>query len=111
MAVWLKGSGISHDFGCKSSSNPDGGACTSVVTYIEYEDPFGKKIYVAPKANYNQDYFSPTYYMLKKLQTLKNAWKQAQGADKAKLEVEMRQQMEVVDYFRLLYKTYGSIGV
>ena len=66
---------------------------------------------MAPKVNYNKDYFSPTFYMLTKLNKLKQQWQQADEADKAKYAVDMKQELEIVDYFRLLYKVYGSIGL
>ena len=111
MAVWLKGSGVSHDFGCDAVTSPDGGACDSIIEFVEFEDPFGNKTYVAPKVNYNKDYFSPTFYMLTRLNKLKQQWEQAAPADKAKVAARMKEELEVVDYFRLLYKVYGSIGL
>lgn len=110
MAVWLKGSGLSYTFGCKDGGN-NGGKCESLIEHVEFEDPFGKKTYVAPKVNYNKDYFSPTYSMLTRLNAMKKKWALAQGADKAELAARMKEELEVVDYFRQLYKVYGSIGL
>jgi hypothetical protein len=98
-------------FGCKLSANPDGTECDIIVQYAEFEDPFGHKTYVAPKVNYNVNYFSPTFYMLTQLNKLKQQWEQADGADKAQIAAKMKEELEVVDYFRLLYKVYGSIGL
>lgn len=114
VAVWIKGSKDEHDFGiCAQFGQCDGaaGTGTQVVDVVEYTDPFGKKTYVAPRVNYNKDYFSPTYYVLTKLNALKAKWSVAQGADKAAIEDTMKQELEVIDYMRLLYRIYGAIGL
>ncbi|MCB9737670.1 MAG: hypothetical protein H6747_00240 [Deltaproteobacteria bacterium] len=116
MAIWIKGSAHEFDFGACTKfgvcagGGPDGGA-VSAVDYVEFEDPWGKKVYVAPRVNYNKDYFSPTYRMLKDLNDLKSKWQAAEGTEKEALAAQMKAELEVVDYFRLLYKVYGSIGL
>jgi hypothetical protein len=115
MAIWVKGSSHQFDFGqcskfgtCGKGIGADG---KPVVDWAEFEDPWGKKTYIAPRVNYNKDYFSPTYFMLTKLNELKSKWLAAEGAEKEALAAEMKAEIEVVDYFRLLYKVYGSIGL
>ncbi len=114
MAIWLKGDHHQYAFGsCSKFGTCDGanGAGTPVVDWAEFDDPWGKKTYVAPRVNYNKDYFSPTYYMLTRLNDLKSKWQVAQGEEKEALAAEMHKELEVVDYFRLLFKVYGSIGL
>lgn len=119
MAVWVKGSqhehalGVCQKFGqCDGNSGPDGGASgQQVVDVVEFKDPFGLKTYVAPRVNYNKEYFSPTYYVLTKLNGLKAKWAVAEGAEKDELADAMKQELEVVDYMRLLYRVYGAIGL
>lgn len=108
MAVWLKGSKNEYDFG----SAPGGADAfpAPVVDVAEFEDPWGQKTYVAPRPNYSTDYFSPTYYMVEKLNTMKAQWQAASGAEKIELEAAMKKELEVLDYFRNLYSIYGSIG-
>ena len=115
MAIWLKGDKLAHDFGkCAKfgeCTGSDGASGIEIVDSVEFEDPWGKKTYVAPRVNYNKDYFSPTYFMLSRLNDLKSKWLVAQGAEKEKLASQMQSELEIVDYFRLLYKVYGSIGL
>ncbi|MCO4759885.1 MAG: zinc-dependent metalloprotease [Myxococcales bacterium] len=118
VAVWVKGSKDEHEFGvcqnfgqCNGGGQNGGSAGQQVIDVVEFKDPFGLKTYVAPRVNYNQDYFSPTYYILTKLNKLKGKWVTAQGEDKAQLEEQMKQELEVVDYMRLLYRVYGAIGL
>ncbi len=113
MAIWIKGSAHQFDFGaCTKFGVCEGGeGAVAAVDHVEFDDPWGKKTYVAPRVNYNKDYFSPTYHMLKKLNDLKSKWQAAEGAEREALAAEMKAEIEVVDYFRLLYKVYGSIGL
>ncbi len=116
MAVWLKGSGGSHKFGtsglvnCGSATPPNGGGTPPAVCVDEYFDPIGKKTYVAPRPNYSQTFFSPTHYIVKKLNELKQQWQLAKGTEKLKIYDRMKQELEILDYFRRLYALYGSIG-
>lgn len=114
MAIWIKGSSHEFEFGTctKFGVCGDGSAgAQPVVDWAEFEDPWGKKTYIAPRVNYNKDYFSPTYHMLTKLGELKGKWQAAEGAEKEAIAAQMKSELEVVDYFRLLYKVYGSIGL
>lgn len=117
VAVWIKGSKDEHDFGvCTKFGQCDttgtgASAGQAIIDVVEFKDPFGKKTYVAPRVNYNKEYFSPTYYVLTKLNDLKAKWSVAQGAEKDVLEETMKQELEVIDYMRLLYRIYGAIGL
>ena len=63
-----------------------------------------------PRPNYSSNFFSPTYHIVKRLNALKQQWTVAKGTKKAELADEMRKEVEILDYFRLLYKVFGSIG-
>ena len=115
MAVWLKGSGHAHYFGSSQlascgSAAPDNGNNPPAVCVDEYYDPVGKKTYVAPRPNYSKTFFSPTHYIVKRLNELKSQWQVATGAEKQQLHEEMKRELEILDYYRLLYKVFGSIG-
>ncbi|MSP91787.1 MAG: hypothetical protein EXR79_08305 [Myxococcales bacterium] len=128
MAVWLKGSGGQYTFG----QGKVGGAETKLEV-AEFEDPWGKKTYVAPKPNYTSDQYSPTYETLRKLNKLKSGcasgstcqdglcsdgvacaktWlSKATGAEREVIANTIKKEMELVDQFRNLYGIYGSIGL
>ncbi len=127
MAVWLKGNGLQYTIGTGQIGGKD-----ATVQLVEFEDPFGKKTYVAPKPNYDADRYSPTYRMLQRL----NAWKTGctdgtacagglctdgtgcapqslattTGAAHDAIAAQMKAEIEVVDYMRQLYALYGAIG-
>jgi hypothetical protein len=134
MAIWLKGNGDAYTPGkaqVGSKGEPIG------VEQVEFEDPFGGKTYVALKPNYDVDRYSPTYQMIRRLNELKTGcadgsvcsaqmdgstackgsgqpcaasyWQKASGADKDALAVQIKQEIEVLDMFRSLYHTYGSV--
>ena len=109
MAVWLKGSAHSYEIGgstlVQCGSNPNQAVC-----FEEYADPFGKKTYAVPRPNYNSNFFSPTFHIVKRLNELKQQWQVAKGTKKAELADEMRKEVEILDYFRKLYNVFGSIG-
>ncbi|MBP46337.1 MAG: hypothetical protein CMH53_00135, partial [Myxococcales bacterium] len=59
----------------------------------------------------NKEYFSPTFFILTKLNGLKAKWSVAQGEEKDRLTKQMKDELEIIDYMRLLYKTFGAIGL
>lgn len=128
MAVWFKGNGLQFTIG-----EPTINGKPTKVEFVEFEDPFGKKTYVAPKPNYSANRYSPTFRMLQRLNLLKSGCEdgstctaaqcssgkacadmyltKANGAQKVALQAAMQKEIEIVDYFRQLYATYGNIGV
>lgn len=111
MAVWIKGAGESHYFGESALVNCGGaGAAPSAVCVDEYFDPIGKKTYVAPRPNYSKTFFSPTHHIVKRLNELKSQWEATSGVEKQEIFETMKQELEILDYYRLLYKVFGSIG-
>ena len=44
------------------------------------------------------------------LNELKQQWQLAKGVEKIELFDKMKQELEILDYFRRLYKLFGSIG-
>ena len=132
MAIWLKGNGKQYDVG--------GGVIDGkpvVTKIVEYADPFGQKTYVAPRPNYDADRYSPTYRMLQKLNLMKTGCADGStcsgsdgaavcasgdkcgsvpslanttGAAQDAIAAEMKKETEIVDYFREMFKVYGSIG-
>lgn len=127
MAVWLKGNGLQYTIGQTQVGGTD-----AKVQFVEFEDPWGKKTYVAPKPNYDLDRYSPTYRMLQRL----NVWKTgcadglactanvctdgsacavdslatATGTRADTLAQQMKSEIEIVDAMRQLYAIYGAIG-
>ena len=127
MAVWLKGNGLQYTVGTGQIGGKD-----AKVQVVEFEDPFGKKTYVAPRPNYDADRYSPTYRMLQRL----NSWKTGcsdgvtcsagvcadgsacaaeslvatTGAAQDAVAVKMKAEIEIVDAMRQLYAIYGAIG-
>ncbi len=127
MAVWLKGNGLQYTIGTGQVGGKD-----AKVQFVEFEDPFGKKTYVAPKPNYDADRYSPTYRMLQRLNNWKtgcndglpcsaNACTDASacaaeslatttGAAQDAIAAKMKSEIEIVDAMRQLYALYGAIG-
>ena len=127
MAVWLKGNGLQYTIHGGAVGGKDG-----KVQTVEFEDPFGKKTYVAPKVAYDADRYSPTYAMLRRLNTWKTgcgdgaacsggvcsdgkacaaeALTSADAAVRERVQTAMKQEIEIVDYMRHLYAIYGAIG-
>ncbi|MSQ81554.1 MAG: hypothetical protein EXR77_01385 [Myxococcales bacterium] len=66
MAVWIKGHGEQFTLGKAKVDNKE-----VVIATCEFEDPFGKKTYVAPRPNYSVSRYSPAFTVCKKLNMLK----------------------------------------
>lgn len=66
MAVWIKGHGEQFTLGTGKIDGKD-----IAQSVCEFEDPFGKKVYVAPRPNYSVSRYSPAFAMCKKLNLLK----------------------------------------
>lgn len=127
MAVWLKGNGLQYTIGTGQIGGKD-----AKVQFAEFEDPWGKKTYVAPKPNYDIDRYSPTFRMLQRLNTWKTgcadgnacsgnlcadgsacaaeSLAKTTGAAQDAVAAKMKAEIEVVDAMRQLYAIYGAIG-
>ncbi len=66
MAVWLKGHGPQFTIGTGKMDGKD-----VVLDICEFEDPFGKKTYVAARPNYTVNRYSAAFALCKKLNLLK----------------------------------------
>jgi len=66
MAVWLKGHGPEFKLGTAKLDGKD-----ITLDVCEFEDPFGKKTYIAARPNYSANRYSAAFAMCRKLNTLK----------------------------------------
>lgn len=129
MALWLKGNGKQFDIGDTTI-----GGSGVAVEQVAFVDPFGQKTYVAIKPNYDKNRYSPTFRMLQRLNVLKTGcadgnacsseglcstggacaktwYGKATGAEKDQIGQAIKKELEIIDYFRMLYGLYGDIGV
>lgn len=132
MSLWLKGNGKQFEVGTAEI-----GKDTVGIQKVEFEDPFGKKTYVALRPNYDADRYSPTFRMLQRLNLLKTGcadgsvctvaaggqatctggvpcsktwYTKATGSERNAMAETIKKEVEVIDYFRMLYGLYGDIS-
>ena len=127
MALWLKGNGSQFEIGSTTI-----GSNGVKIEQVEFDDPFGKKTYVAIKPNYDADRYSPTFRMLQRLNLLKTGcsggedcgatgvcktgtqctktwYTKATGAEKDAIGLAIKKEIDTLDLFRMLYDKYGNI--
>jgi hypothetical protein len=127
--VWLDGQGNSHDF---QDAKVAGGA--EKLEVARFDDPWGKKTYVAPKPAYTADLYSPTYRVVRKLNLLKSGCEDGtactngtcgdgaacagakylgntSNGERDAIAKQMKSEIEVLDHYRHLYNLYGAIGL
>ncbi len=99
MTVFLKGSG--EEFTLAKGD--------SAVKIGEFEDPWGKKTYMAYAPNYDDDRVPPAYTIIARANSLKTAWAAANGDEKTQLATKLKEQIQILDILRQLHVMYGNL--
>ncbi len=83
----------------------------SEVQVERFTDPFGGKTYVAWGTHYGSDWYQPNLVLVQKANALKAQWEAASGADKARLERDLREVIETLDLVRRVWDIYSAMKI